>query len=129
MADIAGALIQFYSTSLYFSSNRPWFGDTLELTFTRPRVNSGNPGRLMLRNTQGTMVPLRKVCSVEDSEKPAYIDRFDMQPIAEISANPAAGATLAAIRTRCEQLAAECRAKQSLGSEYKLIWLCDLPAR
>ena len=47
--------------------------------------------RLKVRNSSGKMIPLSKLVTVRETKAPAVIERLDMYPLVEITANPAAG--------------------------------------
>jgi multidrug efflux pump subunit AcrB len=86
--------------------------------------------RLMVRSDQGEMVPLKSIAKVERVAGPTILDRFNGEPMVEITANPAEGVSLAEVRTLCEELAAEVRKDLRLSKDYKLTWLQDgLPSR
>jgi multidrug efflux pump subunit AcrB len=81
--------------------------------------------QLKVRNSQGNMVPLSTIVTLRETTGPAIEERFNGQPMVEITANPAAGITLAEIRTLCETLAGEVRAELRLPADYRLTWLDD----
>jgi multidrug efflux pump subunit AcrB len=72
---------------------------------------------------QGKPVPLSSVVRVNDAAGPLIIDRLDQVLIAEITANPAQGVSLAEARALCEEAA-----RTTLPKEYRLTWLSPLPA-
>ena len=68
------------------------------------------------------MVPLSKFVTVREVGGPARIDRLDLRPMVEITANPGRGVSLGQARWLCET-----RAEEELSSDYRLAWLQDLP--
>jgi multidrug efflux pump subunit AcrB len=73
---------------------------------------------LMVTNAKGERIPLGTLVAIRLATGPAAVERLDMYPMVEISANPAAGVTLAAARALCEKTAAE-----ELGPEFRMAWL------
>jgi multidrug efflux pump subunit AcrB len=78
---------------------------------------------LKVRNSQGNMVPLAALATVRESLGPLVHDRLDLQPMVEITANPAAGVSRAQARTLCETAVQEGRKELGLPAEYRLTWL------
>ena len=83
--------------------------------------------RLKVRNALGKMIPLSNLVKLRERTSPGYIDRLDLQPMAEITANPAPGVSLAEARWLCETLAEEVRKDLRLSPAYGLVWLRDMP--
>jgi multidrug efflux pump subunit AcrB len=81
--------------------------------------------RLRVRNSRGEMVPLGALAEVREVSGPETVDRLDGRPTVEITANPAAEAKPAQVRTLCESLAEEARKDLGLPAEYRLTWLRD----
>ena len=88
----------------------------------QPRDRVEDIKRLEVRSTQGRMVPLSQLATVHVREESATLDRLNLYPMVEITANPAPGEPLSAVRALCETAAAE------LPPECVLIWLEELPA-
>jgi multidrug efflux pump subunit AcrB len=84
--------------------------------------------RLKLRSAKGEMVPLTADAQVHEVARPANVDRLDLQPMVEITANPASGGAIAAVRARCESVTEEIRNELGLSAEYRLHWLQAMPA-
>ena len=84
--------------------------------------------QLKVRNAKGEMVPLAQLVKVRTVQGPEAIDRLNLQPMVEITANPAAGVSLPEVRTHCEGLANEVRRELRLPADYRLTWLQELPA-
>ena len=87
-----------------------------------------NIERLKLRSAKGEMVPLTAVAKLHAVARPANVDRFDLQPMVEITANPASGVAIAVVRARCESLTEEIRNKLGLSAQYRLHWLQAMSA-
>jgi multidrug efflux pump subunit AcrB len=102
------------------------FGRTLQVTVQAPprfRDQVEDLQRLKVRNAQGDMVPLAALVQVREIEAPKVVERFNGEPMLAITANPAAGVSLAGARSFCESLAEEIRKELQLPAEYRLIWL------
>jgi multidrug efflux pump subunit AcrB len=99
------------------------FGQTWQVRVEADGKKPADLGKLTVRSASGQIVPLSDVVSVRMATSPAFIDRFNMYPMVEVSANPAAGASLDQIRTLCEPLFATIRKELGLGEEFKLRWL------
>jgi RND family efflux transporter MFP subunit len=84
--------------------------------------------RLKVRNAKGQMIPLTSLVKIRTGTGPGHIDRLEVQPMREITANPARGVSLAEARWVCETLAEEARKELRLSSAYRLFWLRELPA-
>jgi len=78
--------------------------------------------QLKIRDGEGKMVPLSKLAKIEEIRAPLVVQRFNRQPMVEITANVGAG-TLAQIRQLCETLAGAVRQELRLPETYRLIWL------
>jgi multidrug efflux pump subunit AcrB len=89
------------------------------------RTHPDDIRQLKVRNSQGNMVPLAALVTVRETTGPAIEERFNGQPMIELTANPAAGTPLAEARTLCETLAGEVRADLRLPADYRLTWLDD----
>lgn len=100
----------------------------------RPAVGQNQPGSrerleqlrlLRVPNGRGAMVPLAAVVRVREVSGPTVIDRLDLEPMAEITANLAPGVSLAEARARCEE-----EARTTLPQTCRLTWLSEmLPAQ
>jgi multidrug efflux pump subunit AcrB len=92
-----------------------------------PEANRGDRvqdlQRLKVRNAQGQMVPLSALATVREVSGPEAVDRFNLRPMVEITANPAAGVSATQARTLCEGLAEEVRKELGLPAGYRLAWL------
>ncbi len=84
--------------------------------------------QLKVRNNRGEMVPLASVAAIREISGPLAIDRLDLRPAVEITANPAAGVSLGQARKVCETAAEDIRKQLGLSAEYRLTWLQELPA-
>jgi multidrug efflux pump subunit AcrB len=84
---------------------------------------------LKVRTTRGEMVPLSTVVAIRNVEGPAVVDRLNLEPMVEVSANPAAGVSLGQARALCEAAAEEVRRELRLPAEYRLTWLREMPAK
>jgi multidrug efflux pump subunit AcrB len=88
-----------------------------------PRKDPDDLKQLKVRTAKGEMVPLSHLVTVRKVSGPQVINRFDMEPMVELTANPASGVTLAEARTLCERLA-----QDVLPAQYRLTWLQEMPA-
>jgi multidrug efflux pump subunit AcrB len=86
-------------------------------------------GKLEVKNNQGQRIRLSELVASKGTEAPATVTRLDMRPMVEITANPAAGVSLAEARTLCTDLAEEVRQELGLSNDYGLTWLEDGAAR
>ena len=75
-------------------------------------------GKLAVRSVSGRMVPLSAIVSVRMTAGRAYIDRFNMYPMVEVSANPAAGISLDQVHAICETLFGVVRKELALSEGY-----------
>jgi multidrug efflux pump subunit AcrB len=80
-------------------------------------------GKLAVRGTSGQIVPLGDIVSLRMMAGPTFIERLDLDPMVEVSANPAAGVSLAQVHALCETLLAEIRKELGLSEGYRLSWL------
>jgi multidrug efflux pump subunit AcrB len=102
------------------------FGRTWQVTVQAPprfRDQVEDLRQLKVRNTQGNMVPLATFVRVQEIEAPKLLERFNGAPMLAITANPAAGVSLASARSLCESLAKEVRNELQLPTPYRLVWL------
>jgi multidrug efflux pump subunit AcrB len=78
--------------------------------------------KLQVRGADGRLVPLSALVAVREVEAPAAVERFNLQPMVAITANPASGVSLAQARALCEARAEEVRGELGLSAEYRLAW-------
>jgi multidrug efflux pump subunit AcrB len=83
---------------------------------------------LKLRNSKGEMVALGELVKVRTLEAPIAINRLNLEPAVELTANPAVGISLSQARTLCETLSKDVRRELRLTAAYRLTWLRELPA-
>jgi RND family efflux transporter MFP subunit len=83
--------------------------------------------QLKVRNARGEMVPLAGIAVLREEAGTGSLDRLDLEPMAEITANPAQGVSLAEARWLCETLAEEVRKGLQLSPAYGLVWMQELP--
>jgi multidrug efflux pump subunit AcrB len=81
--------------------------------------------QLKIRSDKGQMVPLSAVAAIRETTASTALDRLDLRPMVEVTANPAVGVTLAQARARCQTLAEEIRKELKLSNDYRLTWLGD----
>lgn len=84
--------------------------------------------KLLVRGAGGRLVPLTALVAVREVEAPAAVERRNGLPMVAITANPAAGASLAQARGLCEARAEEARRGLGLSAEYRLAWRLALSA-
>ena len=119
--DIFGTL-QVTGGGLFVNdSNR--FGQTCQVRVESDSKKPADIGKLAVRSAAGRMVPLSAIVSVRMTAGPPFIDRFNLYPIVEVSANPAAGASLDQIHSICEALFGAIRKELGLSEAYRLSWL------
>ena len=53
--------------------------------------------------------------------------RLDLNPMVEVTANPAAEVSLVECRTLCEKWFEQVRTESGLAAEYRLTWLQHIP--
>ncbi len=78
--------------------------------------------RLKIRNARGEMIPLAKLVAIRENKAPAVVDRLDLYPMVEITANPAPGVSLEEIRTLCETLTKEICSSLGQSVDCRLKW-------
>jgi RND family efflux transporter MFP subunit len=83
--------------------------------------------QLMVRNNKGQMVSLATLVEMRESVGPLHVDRLDGQPAALVSANLSPGVSLAEARSLCEKRAEDVRKELRLSTEYRLVWLNEMP--
>jgi multidrug efflux pump subunit AcrB len=83
--------------------------------------------KLKVRNGQGQMIPLSRLAAVRTRSAPVLIERFNGQPMVEVTANPAPSTSLAEACALCEHAAEAVRKELQLPAEYGLTWLQQLP--
>ena len=67
------------------------------------------------------MVPLKTLVQMTAKSGPIVIDRLNLEPMAEITANVAPGVSMAEARGQCEE-----EARRTLPKEYRLTWLSEM---
>jgi multidrug efflux pump subunit AcrB len=106
-------------------------GNTVQVTIQsedRLANRAEDVRKLKVRNAKGEMVALSAFTKLREIEGVTSIDRFNLEPMVEITANPAVGASLGQVRATCETLAEDVRKELRLSNKYRLTWLHDLPA-
>jgi len=106
-----------------FVNDSSRFGQTWQVRIESDSKKPADIGKLAVRSASGQMVPLSAIVSVRTTAGPPFIDRFNMYPIMEVSANPAAGISLDQIHTICETLFGVIRKELGLSEGYRLSWL------
>jgi RND family efflux transporter MFP subunit len=128
-ADIAVALQAYLGSVDIADLNRMGRAGHIKVQVETPaREPLDGVKRLRVRNTQGQMVSLANLVTLREVKGMANVDRLDFRPMAAITANPAPGVSLAEARWLCETLADKVRKDLRLGSEYRLVWMRELPA-
>jgi multidrug efflux pump subunit AcrB len=79
--------------------------------------------QLKVRNSSGEPVPLLALVTLRETTGPDIEERLNGQPMVEITANPAAGRSLAETRTCCQKLAGDVCTELRLTADYRLTWL------
>lgn len=82
-----------------------------------------NAAMLLVRSQSGELVPLSELASLRMVKTPAVLDRFNLYPMAEATANLAAGVSPAAARGACEAIFKQTRKELGLNEGYRLSWL------
>jgi multidrug efflux pump subunit AcrB len=127
--DIASTL-QVYLGSLYVNDfNR--FGRTWQVVVQADAKADDQAAalrQLKVRNAKGEMVPLAALVKVRTVQGPDAIDRLNLQPMVEVTANPAAGVSQAEARALCDKLVEQVRRELRLPGAYRLTWLPEPPA-
>jgi len=98
------------------------FGGTRPITIQTDPWQVKDIKELKIRDGEGKMVPLSKLATIEEIRAPLVLQRFNGQPMVEITANVGAG-SLARIRQLCETVAGEVRQELRLPERYRLTWL------
>ena len=100
------------------------FGRTWQVTIQGPAADHVEDLKsLKVRNGKGDMVPLAAFLTIRDLKGPMVLDRFDGQPMVEITANLLPGTVPGTARALCESVAEEVRMELKLPAEYRLSWL------
>jgi len=102
------------------------FGNTLLITVpldgpVRERVEAIK--QLKIRAAGGKMLPLAAFVNVKDFTAPLALQRFNGEPMVEITANHAPEAKLAEVRKLCETVAEQARRDLGLPAEYRVTLL------
>jgi multidrug efflux pump subunit AcrB len=82
---------------------------------------------LEVPSATGANLPLRKLASLRRIEGPQLVQRYNLRPMVEITANPANESSLAKLRSLCEVQAAAVRRELNLSDEYRVAWLSEMP--
>jgi multidrug efflux pump subunit AcrB len=130
LEDVFATLETFFGSSSLNDYNT--FGRTWQVRVSIGRQSGTRPDdlrQLKVRNAKGEMVPLDQFVRVSDIEAPEALDRFDGEPMMEVTANPAPGVSLAEARRVCEAVAAKVRTELRLPAAYRLTGLQDLSER
>jgi multidrug efflux pump subunit AcrB len=77
---------------------------------------------LAVAGANGQRIALSSFASIQVVSGPTAVERLNLYPMIEISANPAPGINLAVARTVCERIAAE-----EVGHGFRMIWLSHAP--
>jgi multidrug efflux pump subunit AcrB len=85
--------------------------------------------QIQVRNDKGTLMPLSQVATVQVLQGPTAQDHLDGRPMVEVTANPAAGVSVADARALCATLAEEARKELQLPEAYRLTWLHEVAAK
>jgi multidrug efflux pump subunit AcrB len=102
------------------------FGKTSQVVVPLDSINNKNIDDLMqlkVRNVKGEMVELKALMNVRQSDVSGAINRLDLQPYVQVTANPATDVSTAEGRTLCQRLFDDLRQESRLPGEYRLIWL------
>jgi multidrug efflux pump subunit AcrB len=83
--------------------------------------------QVKVRDAAGQQVPLSKLVKVREVQGLAAVDRFNMAPAVEITANLAPGVSVGQARTLCEFQARELQRELRMEQAYELIWLQGMP--
>ncbi|MCE5269470.1 MAG: efflux RND transporter permease subunit, partial [Planctomycetaceae bacterium] len=85
-------------------------------------------GKLTVRNAKGEMVPLSRFTTVRETMTPDRVDRFDMHPSVEITANAGPGVQASQARSLCREMVGVSLAEygaQGLPSGVRVLWLLE----
>lgn len=123
LADIFSTLQVYLGSVLVNDFAR--FGKTLQVVVPEDGGKNKNIEdllRLQVKNKNGEMKMLKAMISTRPIDFPAAINRLDLRPHVQVTANPAADVSLAEARTLCQGLFDELRRELRLSAEYRLIW-------
>jgi multidrug efflux pump subunit AcrB len=98
------------------------------LQFAGPIRDSDQLKNLPVRITGGRAVPLCTLAEIRHVEAPVVIDRLDLWPMVEVTANLTAAVSLSQARRLCETAAEELCKELRLSTDYRLTWLAEMPA-
>lgn len=124
MSDIFSTLQVFLGSFYVNDFNR--FGRTWQVHVQLKgdtRTQMEDIQKVKVRNAQGKLVPLNNLATIRVVDAPVIIERLDLWPMVGITANPAAGLSLAEARSFCEAQAEEVRKELGLPAEYRWTWL------
>jgi multidrug efflux pump subunit AcrB len=120
-ADVMNTLQTYLGGAALNDFNR--FGRTWQVVLSAERKQADDLKQLKVRNNKGEMVALSAVMTIRGVEGPEVVEHLDGMAMVSITANPAAGVSLAEARALCERLAEQVRRELSLSAEYRLTWL------
>jgi multidrug efflux pump subunit AcrB len=112
--------LQMYLGSCYVNDFNQ-FGRTWQVNVQVDQQFRGRAAGILkqqVRNKEGQLIRLGTVMQVRDTIGPAAIERHNMYPMARITANLAAGVSMAEARALCETMADQEFATKG----FKLIW-------
>ncbi len=117
--DIATTLQVYLGEGHDMDSNR--LGRNWQVKMEREtnfRMGPDDIGKLPICTREGRFVPLSTLVEFHMEDGPVVIERLNMYPMVEISANPAPGVTLKDARALCEKTAQE-----ALGRSMRYQWI------
>ncbi len=120
LTDISTTL-QVTSSGLVVNDSNQ-FGPTCQARVECDSKKPAKIGKLAVRSASGQLVSLSAIVSVRTAAGRPFMDRFNMYPIVEVSANPAAGVSLDEVHAACEALFGAIRKKLGLSEAYQLSW-------
>jgi multidrug efflux pump subunit AcrB len=82
------------------------------------RIDQETLLRLRVPAAEGRMVPLSALAAVRQVNAPAAVERLNMYPMFEISANPAPGVSVGEVRALCDRIA-----DQEMPPGFKMTWM------
>jgi multidrug efflux pump subunit AcrB len=82
---------------------------------------------IKVHGKDGKLIAIEKLCKVREVFEPSHLDRFNLDPMVELYALPAAGASPAQVWATCVRAAAEVGKEPGLPAVSRLQWLSSRP--
>lgn len=108
------------------------FGRTWPITVefaAAAREPAGGNENLMVRSHLGKLVQLATIAELRQTATPRLVDRLELQPMVEFTANSVGGGSVDDLKRAAESTFESLRAELRLPDSYRLRWLGEEPAK